>query len=331
MILPIVLLTVGFILLIKGADLFVDGAARLALGMHFSPMAVGMTVVAFGTSTAELFVNIPASVVGGTDMALGNVVGSSIANILLILGMAALIRPLSVSKRTVWQAIPFSLLAVVMLWVLASDVYIDNAFYSVVSRSDGLTLLGFFLVFLAYICGVTRPMKGLPRISPPTPGKASLVALSTTIGFAGLMFGGRLVVDNAILLADRMAVPQAVVGLTVVALGTSLPELVTCVAAARQGNPEIAVGNVVGSNIFNVFFVLGVSAVIRPLPFNPAANVDMGVLTAASILLFIFLYTGRVRVMDREEGALAILIYLFYLGYLLLPVFSTSSPTGAGG
>ena len=331
MIIPSLLLLAGFIVLIKGADLFVDGAARLARGMDVSPMAVGLTVVAFGTSAPELFVNVSAGISGSTDIALGNVIGSNIANILLILGISALIRPLTVSKGTVWKEIPFSLLAVVMLWILASDVYIDGALSSTITRSDGLGLLGFFTIFIAYTVSIAAPVAGLPEVPPAPADKAAPIALKMTIGFCGLLFGGRWIVDSAVILGELQAIPRAVMGLTVVAVGTSLPELATSVMAARRGDVEIAVGNVVGSNIFNVFFILGVSAVIRPLPFNPAANVDMGVMMAASILLFIFMFTGRVRLMDRWEGALALLIYAFYVAYLLVPLFLPGVPVGSAG
>jgi cation:H+ antiporter len=331
MIIPLLLMLVGFVVLIKGADLFVDGAARLAQKLRVSPMAVGLTVVAFGTSAPELFVNIYAGIGGNTDLALGNVVGSNIANILLILGISAVVRPLTVSKGTVWKEIPFSLVAALMLWVLACDVYIDGASRSTITRSDGLVLLGFFGIFIAYTASIAAPVAGLPEIGPTPAGKLSRIVLKMAIGLCGLLFGGRWVVDSAVILGDLLAVPRAVMGLTVVALGTSLPELATSVMAARRGDVEIALGNVVGSNIFNVFFILGVSAVIRPLPFNPAANVDMGALMAASILLFIFMFTGRVRIMGRWEGALALLIYALYVVYLLYPLFSPGVPRGAGG
>jgi cation:H+ antiporter len=262
MIISSLLLLAGFVVLIKGADLFVDGAARLARGMNVSPLTVGLTVVAFGTSAPELFVNISAGISGRTNIALGNVVGSNIANILLILGISALVRPLTVSKGTVWKEIPFSLLAAVMLWILASDVYIDGALFSAINRSDGLVLLGFFTIFIAYTASIAAPVDGLPEVGPAPPEKAALIAMKMTIGFCGLLFGGRWIVDSAVNLGDLLDIPRTVMGLTVVAVGTSLPELATSVMAARRGDVEIAVGNVVGSNIFNVFFILGVSAVI---------------------------------------------------------------------
>jgi cation:H+ antiporter len=321
----------GFFILLKGADLFVDGAAQLARGVNVSPMAVALTLVAFGTSAPELFVNISAGISDSTDIALGNVLGSNIANILLILGISALVRPLTVSKGIVWKAIPFALLSVVMLWVLASDVYIDGAARSTITRSDGLVLLGFFAIFVVYTASIAAPVSGLPTVNPAPADSAVRMAMKLTIGFFGLLFGGRWIVDSAVILGDYLAIPRAVMGLTVLAVGTSLPELATSAMAARRGDVEIAVGNVVGSNIFNVFFILGISAVLRPLPFNPAANVDMGVMMAAGILLFVFMFTGRVRIMDRWEGALALLIYFLYIGYLLLPILSPGALAGSGG
>ncbi len=314
------MLLAALAILIKGADLFVDGAARLARGMGVSSLAVGLTVVAFGTSLPELFVNLSAAVHGGSDIALGNVVGSNIANILFILGISALIRPLTVGNGIVGKAIACSLLATVLLWVLASDVYLDGAWFSILSRSDGLMLLAFFMVFLAYSASMRATLDGLPVAAAALSGQATRVAWKMIIGFGGLLFGGRWVVRSAAALAGTLAMPESVMGLTVVALGTSLPELAASAMAARRGEVEIAVGNVVGSNLFNLLFVLGASAVIRPLPFNPSANVDMGVMAAAGILLFIFLCTGRVRLMGRWEGALALLVYGLYLGYRLGPI-----------
>lgn len=331
MLLFLVLLAAGLVLLIKGADLFVDAAAQLARSLHISPLAIGLTVVAFGTSAPELFVNIAAAVSADSGIALGNVVGSNIANVLLILGVSAMIRPLTVSRGTVWKEIPFCLLAAVVLWVMAADVTIDGAFFSAISRSDGLVLLGYFAIFLAYTATIAQPVDGLPRMPPALPGRSGPVVLKMMIGFCGLLFGGRMLVEGASALAAMLGITQRVVGLTVVAVGTSLPELATSVTAARRGDVEIAVGNVVGSAIFNVFFILGVSAVIRPLPFNPASNVDMGVMTGAMTLLFVFMFTGRERVMDRWEGVLALSIYGVYLAYLVFSPGAIADVAGAAG
>lgn len=331
MIFYLLLLLAGFGLLVKGADLFVDGAAVLARALGVSPMAVGLTVVAFGTSAPELFVNIAAAISGDTELALGNVVGSNIANILLVLGISAMIRPLSVPRGTVWKEIPFSLLAAVVLWVMACDMAMDGCFFSAISRSEGLVLLGYFAVFLAYTATIAAPIDGLPHVPSVRSGRLGMTTIKLLLGFCGLLFGGRITVDSAVSLAVMLGIPSAVVGLTVIALGTSLPELTTSIIAARRGEVEIAVGNVVGSNIFNVFFVLGVSAVIKPLPFDPQGHVDMGVMTAASILLFVFMFTGRERIMDRWEGGLALLIYCLYVSFLLFSVYAPMRLLGASG
>lgn len=318
MIIFLVMLIVGLALLVKGADLFVDGAARLARGANVSALAVGLTVVAFGSSVPELFVSVAAAISGDTGMLLGNVVGSNIVDCLFILGVSALVRPLAVSRGTVWKAIPFSLLAGGAVWVMAGDMTgIDGYFFSAISRCDGLLLLGYFGVFLVYTVAVAAPVPGLPYVAPILPGRLGAVAIKILLGFCGLLFGGRLMVDGAVGLANMVAMPERVFGLTVVAVGTSLPELVTSVMAARKGETEIAVGNVVGSTVFNGFFILGVSTILRPVPFDPPAHVDMAVMTAASILLFVFLFAGPERGMGRREGALAVLFYCLYVGFLL--------------
>jgi len=327
----LLLLLAGLALLIKGARLFVDGAAGLARGLDVSPMVVGLTVVAFGTSAPELFVNIAASISGDTDIALGNGIGSNIANILLILGISALIRPLRIAKKTAWKAIPFSLLAAVVLWVVAGDMAIDGCFFSAVNRSDGLILLGYFAVFMVYAATIGAPVAGLPHGPAMHHVRYGPTGLKFIVGFCGLLFGGRMTVDGAAILAGMLGMPSGVMGLTGVAVGTSLPELITCVQAVRRGEAEIAVGTVVGSNIFNVFFVLGISAVVNPLPFEPQNHVDMGVMTAASVLLFVFMFTGKERIMARWEGGLAILIYCLYVGFLLFSVYAPAGPLAIPG
>jgi len=316
MIFHAVVLIVGFIVLVTGAGLLVDGAARLARAGNIAPMAVGLTVVAFGTSVSALFVNIAASSNGYPDIALGNVLGGNIANMLLVLGICAQVRPLTVSKGTVWKAIPFNLLAAVVLWVMASDVFLDSVPFSAIGRSDGLILLCFFAIFVTGMRSVAAPVDGLPKIEAAAPDRVALTALKMTIGFAGLIVGAHWVVENTAALAALLAIPRYVMGLTLVAVGTSLPGLAASTMAARRGDVEIAVGGVVGSTIFNALFVLGVSAVIQPLPFHPAAYMDMAVMVAAGIMMFIFMFTGRVRIMGRLEGALALLIYVLYIGYL---------------
>lgn len=310
-----VFLAIGFAALVKGADFFVDGAAGLAGRLGVSDLAIGLTVVAFGTSAPELFVNLQAAAQGTTQIALGNIIGSNIANMLLIVGLSALVRPLLVTRSTVWREIPFALLAVGVLAVMSSDSYLDAGSTSMVSRSDGLVLLGFFLVFLYYTAAIAKQRLELP-VPPAIPKRFSMRAslVRIIVGLAGLVLGGRWIVGGAVALARALAVPETAIGLTIVAVGTSLPELATSVAAARKNNPDIAVGNVVGSNIFNVFFILGVSATIRPLPIEPGQVMDLAVMVGATALLFAAMFTGGRHRVDRWEGGVLSALYACYLG-----------------
>ena len=291
--LPYVLLGIGFVLLIKGADFLVDGASSIARRFHVSNLVIGLTVVAFGTSTPELFVNIMAGAKGNTDIAIGNVLGSNIANVFLILGISAVIYPLTVSKGTVWKEIPFSLLAAVVLAFLANDQLIDKQNHSVLLRSDGLILLSFFIIFLYYSINIAFEIKGIDDHAPAKAhGTVKSIGLVIT-GLAGLVIGGEWIVSGAVHAALKLGLSQSTVGLTIVAVGTSLPELATSAVAAYRKNVDIAVGNVVGSNIFNIFLILGISTIIHPLPFSIASNIDIGMVILASFLLFIFMFTGK--------------------------------------
>lgn len=313
-----VLLIIGLALLLKGADLLVDGATSLGKRLHVSDLVIGLTVVAFGTSAPELFVNLVASARGNTDIAIYNVVGSNIANILLILGVAAVLFPLAVGKGTVWREIPFSFLAALVLGLMANDRLIDGGPGSAVTRSDGLVLLLFFCIFLYYSVSIAGRVEG---IAEHTPQKQRSIARSIVLvvaGLAALSVGGNWIVGAAVRIAQRLGVSESLIGLTVVAVGTSLPELATSAVAALKKNAEIAVGNVVGSNIFNVFFVLGVSATIRPLPFAPAGNRDIVVVVVASLLLFLFMFTGKRRSLDRWEGVVFLVAYVSYVGYSIV-------------
>jgi cation:H+ antiporter len=295
-------LIIGFVLLIKSADWLVVGATALAKKLGVSDLVIGLTVVAFGTSMPELFVNIFSSIQGNTEIAMGNVVGSNIFNILLILGVASLIRPLVVTKGTVWKEIPFSLLAALVLGVLANDVFFDRSSPSVLSRIDGLVFISFFAMFMYYIFSISR---GRESRSPDKESKTGIFRLSALVacGLCGLAFGGKLVVDGAVAIAVRLGVSQSLIGLTIVAAGTSLPELATSAVAAYKKNSDIAVGNIVGSNIFNIFWVLGVSCLIRPLPISAQTNADLLMLIGTSLFLFFSMFIGKRRTIDRWEGA----------------------------
>jgi len=318
-----ILFILGFVSLIKGADFLVKGGTALGLRLRVSGLIIGLTVVAFGTSSPELVVNIFASSGDASQIAIGNIIGSNIANILLILGVSAIIFPLTVSEDTVWVQIPLSLLAVVALGVLASDALIDNAADSVLSRTDGIILLLFFTVFLYYIVDKAKKQRStiyLARNMAEKNQDSWLKIFSyIAIGLAGLFFGGQWIVNGAVKVSEALGASQSVIGLTIVAVGTSLPELATSAMAAYRKNADLAVGNIVGSNIFNVFFILGVSSIIRPLPFNNTENISLLIVIASSLLLFIAMFTGRKKhLLDKWEGVVFILLYLCFIVYSIL-------------
>lgn len=315
--LPYLLLAIGLVFLVKGADFLVEGAGSIARRLRISDLAIGLTIVAFGTSAPELFVNVSASISGKTGIAIGNVVGSNIANILLILGISSVIFPLGVSRGTVWREIPFSLLAAIVLGIAANDRFFDGWLYSDISRADGLIFLMFFAIFLYYSASIARNVTGDAQ-GLPLQKRGAFASLALVIGgLIGLSAGGKLIVDSAVQIAMSLGMSEALVGLTIVSVGTSLPELATSAMAAWRKNVEIAVGNVVGSNIFNIFFVLGISSVIKPMPFNPGINLDIGMMILASLILFVTMFTGKRRSLDRWEGALLLILYAAYLVYLL--------------
>ena len=317
-IIPYILLIAGFILLIKGADLLVNGASSIAHRFNVSDLVIGLTIVAFGTSTPELFVNLFASFKGNTDIAIGNVLGSNIANIFLILGVSAVIYPLTVTKGTVWKEIPFSLLAILVLGILANDRLIDKDNSSALMRTDGLIFLLFFMIFLYYSASIAKRVEGMEELVPEKPYGLARASLFVILGLIGLTLGGKWIVDSAVQLATRFGMSQSLVGLTIVAVGTSLPEMATSAMAAFKKNVEIAVGNVVGSNIFNIFFVLSASSIIKPLPFKETNNIDIGMVILAEILLFAFMFTGRKRLLDRWEGIVFLSLYAAYIIFLIV-------------
>jgi len=315
-----VLFFIGFVALIKGADLLVDGASSLAGRLGVSALVIGLTIVAFGTSAPELVVNLLASWQGNTDIAIGNVLGSNIVNILLILGISAIFYPLAVQKGTVWKEIPFALLAVVVLAVLANDVAIDGLTASDLSRSDGIVLLSFFIIFLYYIFGLVKreSSNGDSAVAAEPQFTMLRSTMMVLAGVAGLVVGGKWIVDGAVAFATSFGVSEALIGLTIVAIGTSLPEMATSVVAAYKKNVDIAVGNIVGSNIFNVFWILGVSSLIRPLPFDPALTMDLFVTVGATLVLFLALFVGKRHTIERSQGVLFVILYVSYITFLIL-------------
>ena len=316
----IILLVIGFAFLIKGADFLVNGASSIARRLKISDLVIGLTIVAFGTSTPELFVNIIASIRGDAGIAVGNILGSNIANILLILGISSIIFPLSVTKGTVWKEIPLSLLAALLLGILVNDQLIDKKGFSALTRIDGLVLISFFVIFLYYSFSIAKRVEGMDEHVPSKEYGFLKSFLLIIVGLVGLAVGGKWIVEGAIHLASASGVSQSFIGVTVVAVGTSLPELATSAVAAHKKNAEIAVGNVVGSNIFNIFWVLGLSSLIKPIPFQSRNNIDIGVVILSSVLLFFYMFTGKKKLLDRWEGTVFVLLYI---SYILLLIFSS--------
>ncbi|MDX1754239.1 cation:H+ antiporter [Salinimicrobium sediminis] len=317
MLVNILLLLGGFVALIFGANALVDAASSLAARWGVPSIVIGLTIVAFGTSAPELVVNVFAATSGSTDMVLGNVLGSNIFNVLGILGISALIYPLTVKSNTTWIEIPLSLLAAICVFVVASDVVLDGATTNLISRSEGIVLLLFFLIFLVYNLVVAKSGGADEEMETKeySVGKGILFII---LGLAGLILGGRLIVTSAVSIAEVIGLSERVIGLTVVSIGTSLPELATSIIAVRKKNVDIAIGNVVGSNIFNIFLILGVSGTIVPLTINPDSFFDILVNIVAGLLLFIFVFTGRGRKVERWEGAVFVIAYIAYVTYLIM-------------
>lgn len=317
MLIASLLLLGGLILTVYGANWLVDGASSLAKKMNISNLVIGLTVVALGTSMPEFVVSFISSLNGNTDIAVGNVVGSNIVNILLILGISSMVYPITVQHSTVWKEIPFTLLAALVLFFMANDFLIDGADDSFVSRTDGLILLCFFLIFIYYSFetskNATETEQLVVKIFPVWKSTLLLV-----LGISGLVAGGKLLVTGAVDIARVLGISEAVIGLTVVSVGTSVPELATSVVAAMKKNSDIAMGNVVGSNIFNVFFILGTSATVAPLRFNPSMNSDLIICIVASLFLFGFMFTGQKSKISRTEGLLFTLAYVAYTVYLVI-------------
>jgi cation:H+ antiporter len=315
----IILLLIGLGVLVYGAEWLVRGASSLAAKLRIPALVIGLTVVAFGTSTPELSVNVLAALSGSTDIALGNIVGSNISNILLILGVTALITPLAVARSTTWKEIPFAFLAVLLLWVFASDVFLDGAAVNTITATDGLAFLGVFAIFMYYVIELARkePTEHIEEV------KEHGIWLSVgyvILGLLGLMLGGKVLVEQAVFLANVIGMSETVIGLTVIAIGTSLPELATSVVAAMKGQNDIAVGNIVGSNIFNVLWILGVTSLIAPLPVPSTFSLDIVVVVATTILLFGAMFYDKKHTLGRAEGILFLVCYAAYVTYLLVLV-----------
>ena len=314
MILNIFLLIIGFVILIKGADVFVDGASSVAGNFKVSKMLIGLTIVAFGTSAPELAVSIKSIISGNHDIVFGNVIGSNILNILLILGVSSMFHSLTVKNNTVKKELPITMLITTLCCVLLSDKLFNIGYENAFTRSDGIVLLLFFTIFIYYLISLARHKIDDDQDEEYLPiGKAIIFTLG---GIVAIVLGSNFVVDSAAKIAEALGVSQKLISLTIIALGTSLPELVTSVTATRKGQFDIAIGNVVGSNIFNIGMVIGIPITIfggtNQINFNP---IDLLVFLGSSILLF--LYSFNDHKISKKEGLSFLFIFIIYYSYVI--------------
>lgn len=314
MLLSIVILIIGFVVLIKGADFFVDSASSLAENFHLSKMLIALTIVAFGTSAPEFAVSIKSMLSNSGSIVLGNVIGSNILNILLILGVSSIIHPLTVKSATVRKELPITIMMTTLLVVLISDMFLSNSISNVLTRSDGIIICLFFLVFIYYLISVMRNKKEEEESSPKY-GIAKSI-LFTIIGIFCLVLGSNAVVDSASDIARVLGVSERMISLTIIALGTSLPELVTSVIATKKGEYDIAIGNVVGSNIFNIGVVLGIPIAVFGTISNITFNfMDLIVLLLSAVLLF--LYSLKDHKLSKKEGISFLVIFVIYYSFVI--------------
>lgn len=313
MLVSILLIVGGFLGLIFGANWLVDGASSLAKKHHIPDLVIGLTIVAFGTSAPELVVNSVASFEGLSDIVLANIIGSNNFNLFIILGIAGLIFPIAVQSSMVKREIPISLLIAILLFGLANEFFLGEDL--TISRIDGLILLVLFLGFLYYM--FTQMKREKPEFMEYQEKSNLKIWGLIALGFAGLIIGGKLVVDNSIELATNLGVSQKIIGLTIIAAGTSLPELVTSVVAAVKKNSDIAIGNVIGSNIFNILLILSLSSLINPITYNINFNQDFYILIGGTIFLLLAMFTGKRKKLDRWEAALLMIFYLGYTTFLV--------------
>lgn len=315
MVLNIILLIIGFVILIKGADLFVDGASNIALNFKVSKMLIGLTIVAFGTSAPEFAVSVKGLLSGSFDIVLGNVIGSNILNILLILGVAAMIHPLVVKSNTVKKELPITLLITSLFAVLLSDNLFDKSMSNNFTRGDGIVLILFFLVFIYYLINLMRN-----KVEESTDEKVLSLPKSffyTFIGLVMIIFGSNFVVDSASYLAKAFGVSERIISLTIIALGTSLPELVTSVMATKKGEYDIAIGNAVGSNIFNIGIVIGLPVtILGGISKIAFSYIDLIVMIVTALMLYLF--SKNDYKISKREGLSFLILFVVYYSYVIL-------------
>lgn len=314
MILDIILLLVGFVILIRGADIFVNGSSNVAKRLNVSPLIIGLTIVALGTSAPEAAVSISAGIAGSNEIAVSNIVGSNMLNLLLIVGVCAIIKNLKVDEIIIKREFPLSLLSTFVLWFMISNVIDVEGSNGIITRSEGLILLSFFGIFAyANLMSALKDKKKLTEKEKEENKKISLLKniILLLAGLALVVFGGDMVVDNASSIAIAIGISETLVGLTIVSIGTSLPELVTSIVATTKGENDIAIGNVIGSNIFNILFILGTSALVTPLVVNAQLIKYTVILIAISIIGYIFAITGKK--IGRKEGICMVIMFIMYL------------------
>ena len=311
---PILLLAIGFVALILGANWLVNGATSVGIRAKLSPLIIGLTIVAFGTSLPEMIVNVFSCIKGSPGLAIGNIIGSNTMNILLILGVSSLIWPIDVSRVSIRRDIPAGFLATLAITLMANYFFTGQA--HTINWIEGIVLLLMGFAYLLLTMLKNDPKEETEDIQEAMPWGKTILALIA--GIIGLYIGGELVSRNAQILAKQWGMSESTIGLTVVATATSLPELITSIVAALKKNSGIAIGNVLGSNILNIFIVLGISALITPLPFDPMMNKQLMILFAANILMLMFVFTGKGRKISRWEGALLTLGYVGFMWFSLM-------------
>ena len=311
--LPLLLLAVGFVALILGANWLVNGASSIGVRAKLSPLIIGLTIVAFGTSLPEMIVNIFSCAKGSPGLAIGNIIGSNTMNILLILGVSSMIWPIDVSRVSIRRDIPAGFIATLAITLMANDFFTGSA--CTVNWMDGIALLLMGFAYLLLTVLKNDPLEEIEDVQTAMPWGKTIISL--VVGIAGLYIGGELVSRNAQVLARNWGMSEGTIGLTVVATATSLPELITSIVAALKKNSGIAIGNVLGSNIMNIFMVLGVSALITPLPFEPMMNHQLMILSAANVLMLLLVFIGNGRKIGRWEGALLTLGYIGFMWFSL--------------
>ncbi|WP_413376441.1 calcium/sodium antiporter [Alkalihalobacillus sp. 1P02AB] len=315
-----ILLLVGFVVLIGGANYFVNGASTMAKYLSISPLVIGLTIVAFGTSAPEVIIGVLAALRGSSEMAIGNVVGSNLFNMTFIVGVMAIISPLAVQDNTIRKEIPFTLLASVSLLIFMNDRGLHSGAMNVITRSEGIIFLILFAVFLYYILEVIRKEriqdKGKRAKVPREEKKWGKAIGISILGLMAILLGGEFVVSSSSAIALDLGMSETLVGLTIVAIGTSAPELVTAIIAAIKKESDIALGNIVGSGVFNILFVLGVAATITPLAVDPRVILDVIILIIFTIILLVFSRTKYI--IGKGEGSILVLIYIVYLIYIII-------------